>query len=76
MAANDDIEACFSPSNPAIKYTPLSYTWGPLDVPDAAMPTTFLAGLKTMGGHGDPTNKEGIAIHMYAANASMGHEAF
>uniref|UniRef100_A0A093Y6D0 homogentisate 1,2-dioxygenase n=1 Tax=Talaromyces marneffei PM1 TaxID=1077442 RepID=A0A093Y6D0_TALMA len=76
MAANDDIEACFSPSNPSIKYTPLTYTWGPLDIPEATTPTTFLTGLKTMGGHGDPTNKEGIAIHMYAANASMGNEAF
>jgi len=74
MAANDDIQACFSPFNPSLQYTPLSYTWGPLDIPTEH--TTFLAGLKTMGGYGDPTNKEGIAIHMYAANASMENEAF
>ena len=37
---------------------------------------TFIEGLKTMGGHGDPTQKEGVALHMYAANASMGNEAF
>jgi homogentisate 1,2-dioxygenase len=37
---------------------------------------TFVQGLKTMGGHGDPTQKEGVAVHMYAANASMENEAF
>lgn len=37
---------------------------------------TFVEGLTTMGGHGDPTHKEGVAVHMYAANTSMGNEAF
>lgn len=36
----------------------------------------FVQGLKTMGGHGDPTHKEGLAIHMYAANKSMQNKAF
>ncbi|KAJ9144247.1 putative Homogentisate 1,2-dioxygenase [Pleurostoma richardsiae] len=76
MPANDDIQACFSPFNPSVKFNPLSHTWGPLDIPPETESTTFVDGLKTMGGHGDPTTKEGIAVHMYAANMSMGNEAF
>lgn len=29
-----------------------------------------------MAGNGDPTLREGLAIHMYAANTSMGNRAF
>ena len=29
-----------------------------------------------MAGNGDPTLREGLAIHMYAANTSMGNKAF
>jgi homogentisate 1,2-dioxygenase len=36
----------------------------------------FVQGLKTVGGHGDPTLKEGLAIHMYMANKSMAKKAF
>lgn len=76
MAENDDIQACFSPLNPSVKYTPLDHTWAPLDIPPSTQTTTFVSGLKTMGGHGDATTKEGIAVHMYAANANMANEAF
>jgi len=31
----------------------------------------WLEGLRTMAGNGDPTTKSGLAIHMYACNASM-----
>lgn len=77
MPPNDDVQACFSPLNPSVQYNPLSHTWGPLDIPSVDTASiTFVSGLKTMGGHGDPTAKEGIAIHMYAANTSMVNEAF
>jgi homogentisate 1,2-dioxygenase len=36
----------------------------------------FVDGLKTIGGQGDPTLREGIAVHMYAANVSMKNRAF
>ena len=39
-------------------------------------PTTFLAGLATMAGTGDPCSKQGLAIHMYNCNVSMIDEAF
>ena len=28
-----------------------------------------------MAGHGDPQGKEGLAVHMYACNVSMGKRA-
>lgn len=36
----------------------------------------FVQGIKTYGGHGDPTSKEGLAVHMYTANTSMTKTAF
>jgi homogentisate 1,2-dioxygenase len=36
----------------------------------------FVQGLKTIAGNGDPTLHEGLAIHMYLANASMEKKAF
>lgn len=36
----------------------------------------FVQGLKTIVGHGDPTSKDGLAVHVYTANASMKNRAF
>ena len=36
----------------------------------------FIAGLKTIAGNGDPTLREGLAIHIYLANTSMEKKAF
>lgn len=36
----------------------------------------FVAGLKTLGGSGEPTLREGLAVHIYAANVSMERSAF
>ena len=44
--------------------------WRPVELPDK--PTDFLAGLKTMATCGDAHMQEGIAIHVYVANRSMG----
>jgi len=44
--------------------------WSPLPLPEAA--TDFLDGLVTMGGNGAPQTQTGCAIHLYAANRSMG----
>ncbi|MFF8543532.1 homogentisate 1,2-dioxygenase [Streptomyces werraensis] len=43
--------------------------WDPL--PDPAEGTDFLAGLWTLGGNGDVTQRSGMAVHLYHANASM-----
>jgi len=37
---------------------------------------TFVTGLRTVGGHGDATLKEGLAVHLYAFDADMRREAF
>ena len=36
----------------------------------------FVQSLKTVMGAGSPMQREGLAIHIYAANASMGKTAF
>lgn len=48
--------------------------WNPLPAPGA--PTDFLAGLWTLGGNGDATQRTGMAIHLYHANASMERRVF
>ncbi|MEV5596817.1 homogentisate 1,2-dioxygenase [Streptomyces sp. NPDC052496] len=48
--------------------------WNPLPAPGA--PTDFLAGLWTLGGNGDATQRTGMAIHLYHANTSMERRVF
>ncbi|WP_420894457.1 homogentisate 1,2-dioxygenase [Streptomyces cinnamoneus] len=43
--------------------------WDPLPEPPAG--TDFLAGLWTLGGNGDAAQRTGMAVHLYAASASM-----
>ncbi len=68
------MEASFLPLNPRVKVSPTQLAWRPLDIPTE--PTDFISGLKTIAGAGDPTLREGLAIHMYLANTSMGKKAF
>ena len=70
------LETCFLPTNPNVAFTPHTYTWGPLKAPDAGQSITFVQGLQTLGGHGDPTLKEGLAVHQYSFNADMKRQAF
>ena len=49
--------------------TPNQLRWDPLPIPEE--PTDWLQGIVTMGGNGDPALQTGVAIHLYAANASM-----
>ena len=53
--------------------TPNQLRWDPLPLPEA--PTDFVDGIITLGGNGDPAMQTGVAIHLYAANASM-HDRF
>jgi len=54
----------------------LDSVWDTFPLPCGVEQIDFIQGLKTIGGHGDPTLKEGLAIHMYMANASMNKKAF
>ncbi len=49
--------------------SPNRLRWDPLAAPE--LPTDWLDGLTTLGGNGDVGACSGIAIHLYAANASM-----
>ena len=48
---------------------PNQLRWNPVPIPEAK--TDFIDGIITMGGNGDPAFQTGVAIHVYAANASM-----
>lgn len=56
--------------------------WDPfplLDTYDAASGgpgIDFVCGIRTIGGQGDPTLRDGLAVHVYSANASMYRRAF
>jgi homogentisate 1,2-dioxygenase len=57
-----------------VETSPNRLRWNPLAV--AAEPTDFIDGLFTMAGNGDPAARDGIAIHIYAANRSMLNRVF
>ncbi len=40
--------------------------------PDPAVGTDFVSGLWTFGGHGDPVERTGMAVHLSAADTSRG----
>ncbi len=48
--------------------------WDPLPMP--VEPTDFLDGLVTYGANGDVKGQAGMAVHLYAANRSMGERFF
>jgi homogentisate 1,2-dioxygenase len=48
--------------------------WDPLPIPGE--PADFIAGLVTLAGNGDAARQAGAAVHIYAANASMGNRCF
>ncbi|WP_030968295.1 homogentisate 1,2-dioxygenase [Streptomyces sp. NRRL S-1824] len=48
--------------------------WDPL--PEPAPDTDFLAGLWTLGGNGDVTQRTGMAVHLYHANTAMTDRVF
>lgn len=76
LSNNPDMEASFSPSNCNIEFTPDDMSWGRFNLPTDAESVDFTEGIKTIGGHGDAALKEGLAVHVYAANTSMGNKAF
>ncbi|CDO74970.1 hypothetical protein BN946_scf184945.g42 [Trametes cinnabarina] len=73
---NPDLEACFLPLNPKVHFSPTQLAWHPFDIPSESEKTNFVSGLKTLAGNGDPTLREGLAVHVYAANESMEETAF
>lgn len=77
MTPNQDLQATFiSGSNPEVEFTPQDRGWDKFILPAHPEEVDFVAGLKTIAGHGDPTMKDGLAIHVYTANVSMRNRAF
>ncbi len=54
--------------------TPSQLRWSPFPIPD--VPTDFLDGIITIGGNGSAAEQSGMAVHIYAANASMTERYF
>ncbi|CCF42448.1 hypothetical protein CH063_12443 [Colletotrichum higginsianum] len=71
------IESRFSSGNENVEFVPGALCWRAFPMPEAIGPSVdFVQGLKTIVGHGDPTSKDGLAVHVYTANASMKNRAF
>lgn len=70
MPDNDDTESCFLPINKRVHVSPTQLAWLPFDIPTDGK-IDFVAGLKTIAGSGDPTLREGLAVHTFLANTSM-----
>jgi len=66
--------ALFAPGTSDDPLPPNRLRWDPLAMPDTA--TDFLDGLVTMMANRDPAELEGVAIHVYRANADMEERYF
>ena len=73
---NHDLESCFLPINSKVHVSPTQLAWHPFALPSPNTKVDWVDGLKTIGGNGDPTLREGLAVHVYLANADMGRKAF
>ncbi|PBL04154.1 homogentisate 1,2-dioxygenase [Armillaria gallica] len=71
-----DMESNFLPINPKVHISPTQLKWAPPPFPSSSDEVDFIAGLKTIGGNGEPTAREGLALHIYLANADMKNKAF
>ncbi|KAK0218300.1 homogentisate 1,2-dioxygenase [Armillaria nabsnona] len=73
---NPDMESNFLPINPKVHISSTQLNWSPPPFPSSSDEVDFIAGLKTIGGNGEPTAREGLALHFYVANADMKSKAF
>ncbi|KAI1850073.1 hypothetical protein JX266_004452 [Neoarthrinium moseri] len=76
LSGNLDLEANFSTNNDNVEFPPHALCWLPFKLPSQSERVDFIEGIKTIAGNGDATMKEGLAIHIYAANVSMTNRAF
>lgn len=54
--------------------TPSQLRWDPIQIPETL--TDFVDGLVTFAGNGSVETQTGMAVHLYAANKSMGNRFF
>ena len=74
FAAYVGAQGFLSPPFDAGSATPNRLRWDPALNPET--PIDFLDGLTTYAGNGDPSQKVGVAVHLYAATASMPSRVF
>lgn len=60
--------------NKRVHVSPTQLAWLPFDTPTDG-DVDFISGLKSIAGSGDPTLREGLAVHTYLCNASMNKRA-
>ncbi|TPX30915.1 homogentisate 1,2-dioxygenase [Synchytrium microbalum] len=75
--ASDNIVKNWSPfdGNREVESTPTQLRWSPFDIPTSG-DVTFIQGIKSICGAGEPSTKNGLAIYVYGANKNMTNEAF
>lgn len=59
-----------------MEHIPSQLAWDPFPLPQSADNVDFVHGIRTVGGNGDSSLREGLAIHIYAASSSMQNSAF
>lgn len=69
------MESCFLPFNKRIHVSSSQVAWRPFEIP-SSKDIDMVDGIKTVAGSGDPSLREGLAVHMYLCNKSMGKRAF
>ncbi|KAJ4372872.1 hypothetical protein N0V83_003163 [Neocucurbitaria cava] len=67
---NEDTESNYLLNNKRVHVSPTQLAWLPFDIPTEGE-IDFISGLKSIAGSGDPTLREGLAVHTFLANASM-----
>uniref|UniRef100_A0A8H7NJI6 homogentisate 1,2-dioxygenase n=1 Tax=Bionectria ochroleuca TaxID=29856 RepID=A0A8H7NJI6_BIOOC len=75
---NTHIESVFSSANENVELLATQESWDPFPLPSrhTSDGIDFVCGIRTVGGQGDPTLREGLAIHIYSADSSMTNSAF
>lgn len=75
MPQNPASESNFTLSNPKVHISPTQLAWTPMDIQETGS-VDFVDGIQSIAGSGEPSLREGLATHVYTANASMKKRAF
>jgi homogentisate 1,2-dioxygenase len=58
------VESNFSTLNPKVHVSPTQLAWTPFKMPEEGSKVDFIDGIKTCAGSGEPSQKDGIAVHV------------
>ena len=62
--------------NSKLEEIPRNYRWKKIPSVQEGEKKTFIEGLVSIAGAGEPTLKTGVSIYVYSANKSMNQETF